>query len=172
MAEIRFNTAFLSTDSVRRAKHGQIWQDEELCHLEKLFLCGTPLSAMCEALQRSAQGVVAKLRSQRFIWPDSDGYHYLTDEAKIQSTKPITESTIEEEPIVTINVPVIETKTFIHGLDASTMSDEDIFVIIAKLEERWRKYDVITAKPKKMVIVMDTIRADIVALTVYVDGRP
>lgn len=70
-----------------------------------------------------------------------------------------------------MNTPNIETKTFISGTAASTMTDAQIFARIAKLEESIETLNKIKAKPKKLVALVNQTQADIDKLVEYVDSR-
>ena len=68
--------------------------------------------------------------------------------------------------------PIIETKTFIAGVDASTLTDIEIFNKIAELEVKADKWSKVQNKPKKLGKMIDEVHADIAALVKYVDERP
>ena len=65
----------------------------------------------------------------------------------------------------------IETKTFIEGIDAANLSDEQVFKKIASLENSIKVWSAIENKPKKLDALIEQTKADIKALVAYVDGR-
>lgn len=65
----------------------------------------------------------------------------------------------------------IETKTFINGQDASTLSDQQIFDLIEILENEIKRAGAIKNRPEKLAELINQKEADIKALVAYVDGR-
>ena len=65
----------------------------------------------------------------------------------------------------------IETKTFIEGIDAANLSDEQVFKKIASLESSIKAWGAIENKPQKLNALIEQTKADINALVSYVDGR-
>lgn len=76
-----------------------------------------------------------------------------------------------KENTMTTTVSIIKNVTFINGRDGSEVSDDEIFGLIAKLEQRANTLQAITHKPKKLDQRIAGIEADIAALVAYVDGR-
>lgn len=78
----------------------------------------------------------------------------------------------ETEMTQTANdVPAIETKIFIFGTDASTMSDDQIVDRIFDIERQIETLQSVKNKPKKLVAKLNAMQDDIKALVEYVDGR-
>lgn len=69
------------------------------------------------------------------------------------------------------NTPVIETRVMIHGKFADTMTDTEIFQLIARLEQNVETLDKIKNKPKKLKNKIKEIEDSIQKLSEYVDGR-
>lgn len=67
--------------------------------------------------------------------------------------------------------PAIETKIFIFGTDASTMSDDQIVDRIFDIERQIETLQSVKNKPKKLVAKLQAMQDDIKALVEYVDGR-
>lgn len=79
---------------------------------------------------------------------------------------------VETEMAQTANgAPAIETKIFIFGVDASTMSDDQIVDRIFDIEGQIETLESVKNKPKKLVTKIEAMKADIKALVEYVDGR-
>ena len=79
---------------------------------------------------------------------------------------------METEMAQTANgAPAIETKIFIFGVDASTMSDDQIVGRIFDIEGEIETLESVKNKPKKLVTKIEAMKADIKALVEYVDGR-
>lgn len=79
--------------------------------------------------------------------------------------------TLKEDKTMTATVSVIKNVTFINNRDASEVSDDEIFGLIAKLEGQVARLTAITHKPKKLNDRIAGIEADIAKLVEYVDGR-
>lgn len=168
-----FNTTFAKTDITRRARHGKIWSYDELETLRRMFEEGAALRFMCERLERPADGCIAKLHQLGLIMYDGNDY-YIVDKQRddyFDSLKyaPVLIHKPNEEP--TMTAPTIETKTFIQGEDAATLTDTQIFSKIAKLEAEIEKLDKIQNKPKKLVAVIEKLKEDINKLVEFVDAR-
>lgn len=160
----KFDASFARRDSEIRSNHGRIWTPEHLARLDDLFHDGASLAEMCEELQRPADGTLKKLVQRRLLNLDS-----LTNTYTRRQTKPKALPTQPEEP--TMTHATIETKTFIEGIDAANMSDEQIFKKIANLENSIKAWSAIENKPKKLDALIEQTKADIKALVAYVDGR-
>lgn len=171
--KIRFDASFARTDTVRRARHGRPWTVEEYGLLRKSFMQGHSLQQMCELLQRPADGTLNKLRHLRLI--EFDGlrgcdYYYVA--LPINHPARLAPSTTElkkEEP--TMNKNLIETKTFVNGVDATGMSDAEIFSLIAKTEAEIAKLEAIKTPSKKLAEAIGKLKTGVAELAEYVDDR-
>lgn len=67
--------------------------------------------------------------------------------------------------------PAIETKIFIFGVDASTLSDDQIVASIFDIENEMNRLGAVKNKPKKLEAKLHDMAGDIEALVKYVDGR-
>lgn len=76
---------------------------------------------------------------------------------------------LNEEPIMAHKN--IETKTFIGGVDASTISDAKIFNRIAELEAEYAALNKLGTSSTKLSATKKALLEDCVALAAYVDGR-
>lgn len=160
----KFDASFARYDGAIRDNHGKIWSQESLATLAALFHDGESLAGMCETLQRPADGTLKKLVQHRLLHHDP-----FTNTYTRCHTQPKTKPTQPEEP--TMTHATIETKTFIEGIDAANMGDEQIFKKIASLENSIKVWGAIENKPKKLDAMIEQTKADIKALVVYVDGR-
>lgn len=66
----------------------------------------------------------------------------------------------------------IETKTFIRGTEASSMSDNDIFRLIARLEGEAEVLGKIKVKSVKVAKAIADLNEDVQKLVEYLDSRP
>ena len=66
----------------------------------------------------------------------------------------------------------IETKTFIRGMEASSLSDNDIFKLIAKLEGEVDTLGKIKVKSVKLEKAIADLNNDVQKLVEYLDSRP
>jgi hypothetical protein len=65
----------------------------------------------------------------------------------------------------------IQTKTFVNGVDISTMSDEAVYGLIGSMEKQIKSYDELGAKPASLVKKIETIKSNIAALVKLIDER-
>ncbi len=170
--------------------HGKKWTTGHLVKLYQMFTEGRDCQHMSTTLGRYPEAVVAKMASCGMLIHDyanvyevSEGYfkrkglvnHYLLQAQPQSQPQPQAQPQSQPQPqpeTITMNAPTIETRTFIDGVDATTMSDEAIFSKIAKLEEQVDKYEKIITKPKKLQVKIDDIKKGIKELADYVDARP
>lgn len=82
------------------------------------------------------------------------------------------DQTNKEEDMTTNAAPIIETVTRILGRDASTMTDDQIFQLIARQEGEIAMLSGIKAKSKKLEARIAEIQSGIEKLVEYVDSRP
>jgi hypothetical protein len=97
-------------------------------------------------------------------WPDE---HTATAERFIASAinPPI------QEDLSMSNKITIEVKTFVNGVEGSTLTDAAIFNKIAAIEVEIEKLEAIKRKPKKLVALIAEMQADVEKLADYVDKR-
>lgn len=175
LAGDRFPSGYLTHDVKRRARHGQVWSSQELRQLEDLYHSNAPLREMCETLERPADGVMIKLRYIGLV-SESGGVNICrvtANDSKTQMpqdtprkamTSSIQEQTMSERK-------TIEQVTLIQGQDATTLSDEQIFSLIAKTEAKIASLQSIKAKSTKIQGAIDALQKDVNALVEYVDNR-
>jgi len=170
-----FDSSFERQDNEVRARHGKPWDPVEEQTLERLFKCNSTLKGMCVSLERPATGTLMRLCKLGLLKKQAEGmyrykYFYAVEVGTdVPDTLPTPTPTPTEE--ITMTAPTIETKTFIAGREASTLSDEQIFSLIADLESAADKLGKIRNKPKKLVANIEKMQADISKLVEYVDGR-
>lgn len=144
-------------------RYGVTWTADEHRTLLDHFRCGKSIYRMMEEMRRPAAGILAKLVDHGCIQKDADGnYFYVNQTTTVQPTK---------EHEMTQNAANIETKTVIRGQDAATLSDDQIFSLIGKLEQEAEGLGKIQNKPKKLGAKIEAIHDDIKKLVEYVDGR-
>ena len=167
-----FDTSYEHRDTVRRARHGMPWTEGELQKLRGLFHSGLTLEGMCIALERPAAGVISKLASMDLIDFDSKQCKYLYDPC----TRPVSSVPVSPKPALkkepAMTAKNIETQTLIRGVDASTLSDAQIFSRIAELEGDIAKLSAIKVSSAKLAKAIQQLRDDVQALASYVDSRP
>lgn len=159
----KFDDSFTRTDTKKRARYGKIWTPDDYARLHELFEGGVSLEAMCDELQRPANGILTKLDLEGYIKRDplTGAYHVLLSRPQETANTEKTMSTTK----------TIETKTLINGKDASEMSDRQIFTEIARLEQEILKLSSINHKPKKLVAAIAEMQSDIGKLVEFVDAR-
>lgn len=158
----------------KACNHGKQWLNDHEDRLIKAFKMGASLQAMCEALRRTPQSLLARLVNLQLVQREASthnrysfDYYYTKAPHATQTPTPTTQPT--EETTMTAN---IETKTLVSGNDFALMSDTQIFSQIAQWEERIDKLNRIKNKPKKLVTVIEGLQADIDKLVKLVDERP
>lgn len=170
MEETRFDTSFAGVDKERRARHGMPWTSHDYDRLRDLFQKGSSLKTMCEAMQRPAEGVLAKLISCGHLVSDTWGYHHYN---YAPANKVVFDDCHEPAPMkeVTMTKNLIESKVFVNGTDATNMSDAEIFRLIAKTEDEIGNLKAIKTPSKKLSDAISKLEADVIKLAEYVDSR-
>jgi len=170
------------------SNHGKRWTDEMVRELVRLFLRGATAQRLCDEMGRTRDSVLAKLVDQQLLIQDAYGssaYAYrITNKAQRLARELFeptgvgtpTETTPETNPETTkentmTTIATIENRTLINGNNGADMSDEELFVVIAKLEERKRKFEAIVTKPNKLVEAIAKLDTEIAAVAAYVDAR-
>lgn len=164
-----FDTSFARNDNERRRNHGMPWEDKELDKLCGLYEDGLSLAELCHTMQRPANGIVLKLCHLRLIAFNIQAMKY---EMRVPQNKSSVSQPQPQEPIMSKNTPVIQTKTFIVGIDAANQSDAQIFEILAGLEADIEGLSTLKNKPKKLLAVIEQKQKDINDLVAFVDARP
>lgn len=175
-----FPADFAEKDSERRARHGQIWTAEELKKLRDLYHESTSLMGMCIRLQRPADGTLIKLLDLGLIRTEgrsSLGRTRYTCRVTADASKahmaptPQKATTSSTQEQTMSERKTIEQVTLIQGQDATTLSDEQIFSLIAKTEAKIASLQNIKAKSTKIQAAIDALQKDVNALVEYVDNR-
>jgi hypothetical protein len=170
----KFDTGFARNDYEIRARHGKTWTDHEYEQLRSLYMAGATLKQMAQTLSRPSDGVVVKLRQLGLVEFDTSTTTYYrivlpTETAQQEGFINSPQPQLRKEEPMTKN---IETKTFIQGEDAASMSDSQIFTKIADLERKIEGLNKIVAKPQKLKNVIHELQLDIDKLVAFVDSRP
>lgn len=160
-----------------------------------------PLSLICENMRRPELECLSKLQDHGLVKPEAVKGHYtgsyvVTDKPEKTkffgtlppwalspgnasdsdsdnervSAKPNPKPPTETKDEIMSN-PNIETKTFIGGVDAVNLSDDQIFDAIAKVEKQIATLSGVLNKPKKLVAKIEALRDDVQALVDFVDSR-
>ena len=158
----KFDTSFALTDNVKRACHGLPWTPDEYITLARLFVAGRDLEYISEEMQRPAAGVISKLQRGGYICYDyTDGCYRVSNPTQPATTK----------KELTMSKPLIESKVFVNGIDATDMADAEIFRLIAKTEDEIAKLRAIKTASKKLSGAISKLEADVIKLAEYVDSR-
>ena len=89
-----------------------------------------------------------------------------------QPKQPEQPKPVKEEPIMNSPTPIeITTKTYVNGNDVSTMTDGQIYALIAGEEQRIRELRAIGNQPKRLVAEIAKREAGIQALVTYLDSK-
>lgn len=160
---------------------GRPWSEDEEERLRQCFDAGYSLQSICERHSRAPVAIIARLATLKLIRatePPCPYNNFRPDyivnpkrSTSLQSQPETTEEETMNDKTCTDTAENIEHKTFIGGVDAARLSDEQIFERIARIEKQIADYDRIVNKPAKLKKVMDKLAADIDALGKYVDER-
>lgn len=195
MFDVSYAKAPGSNDREKWAMYGRPWVTKDENTLFKLFWEGKDLRQMCEALERPPNGIVSRLVHIRCLRLDSNGYKYRVCKRPQDVPQPLPEVVALEREIddhiaaaaehlsnvsnslkeiimsKTTEIIKIETKTFVNGVDISTMEDSAIYQLIATQEAEIEKLDKIKNKPKKLKDEITKRQDGITALVAYLDSK-
>ena len=79
--------------------------------------------------------------------------------------------TVQEILMNKTDIIKIETKTYVNGTDVATLSDSEIYSLIAAQEAQVEELEKIKTKPKKLVAEIEKRKAGIQALVDYLDSK-
>lgn len=145
-------------------RRGQRWTPEDDVLLRRMVCEGNSIAQMCVALGRDPGGITGRFGHLGLAHRDDDGFYVQNIPYKTPTTKENIMST-------TNNTATIETKTFILGRDASTMTDIEIFNLIAKTEADLCKLKGIQTKSSKLAAHIARVESDLGHLAEYLDSR-
>ena len=77
----------------------------------------------------------------------------------------------ETNTVSNLNPITVETRTFVNGVDAKQLSDDNIFAKIAEAEAEIERLNKIKRKPKALQARIDALTAGIDALVALSDAR-
>ncbi len=67
--------------------------------------------------------------------------------------------------------PAIQTITFVYGKDVSTLTDDELFGFIARIESDMAKLEAIKRKPQKLIARLGEMEKEITKLVTLIDTR-
>lgn len=196
-----FNVSFAKITGINDRSnwemYGKTWVVADENKLTDLFWAGKDLKAMCEALKRPPNGIITRLVHLRCLSFDPIAYKYfVARRPKVKPTPPPEPTPVElkqeiddhlsaaaecfsdlsnslKEILMTKSTEIIkiETKTFVNGVDISTMEDAAIYQLIATQEAEIEELDKIKNKPKKLKEEIAKRQEGITALVSYLDSK-
>jgi hypothetical protein len=171
-----FDTSFIKREkNLQPSNHGALWTPQQEHKLKSLFEMGRDLEGLCEAMGRTTDSLTCRLGKMGLITYDNttNKYHYAHIINAHRLTQPTPVSATQTQPTkeIIMSAANIETKTFIGGVEASQLSDAQIFNQIHKLEVEVGRWEGIQNRPKKLDKLIAGIQKDIADLVKYVDGR-
>lgn len=196
--KVIFDHSFVYQDQTKRSRHGAIWTDCEKDTLKKSLVIGSGLHAICVGLQRPADGVLRKAVQLRYLERSltEDKYYYTDVTTPLPNpAQMITGLTLQDsirdgilsgadsfgcdhayfEPLKEkepkVNTIEIKTQTLLNGVDISTLSDDQIFDQIAKLEENIKSLDRLEHRPKALERRIEKLKEAINLLVTVSDSR-
>ena len=166
----RFLTSWKEAESPNR--YGLPWSTAEREKLLEMYDARKTLKQICEALERPAAGVIAKLVEFKCIYLDRqagtyDVYFRNPARPDIETQPP----KLKAPTMATKAAPVIETKTFIGGIEAAELTDLQVFAEIGKLEDKIAKFKTIKTPSVKLNKLIAAMEIDVLALAKFVDAR-
>jgi len=160
--------------------HGRPWTVEALTELRSLFLDGFDFETIINTIGRSTGEVIPKLKTLGLVyehpstarnsWTADLHYKGNVGNDRIVDT-PIEVHTQENEMSAQETTKIIEEITLINGVNATSLSDDQIFDLIAKLETKAKVLNNIENKPQKLIAKICYINEDIAKLVAFVDAR-
>lgn len=106
----------------------------------------------------------AIVAQQRAIQEHSAVYAALTDQLNQLNSLTQKETTMSK-------IIDIKTKTFVNGIDVTTLTNAQVFDLIAEQEAAIKKLEGIEAKPKLLVKEIEERKAGIAALVAHLDAK-
>lgn len=171
-------------------RKGFDWSDKEVAMLKTLFCDGINVNVIAAKLKRTPGGVLERLKRMEFLVaagyvPTSHPFRYygLTPAAKVilQSakndfgasqwglTRTSDDAKIEEKELDMLEVN-LENKTFINGVDASKLSNDDLLKMARRLYVEGR--DLQEMKQNKLVAArLEIVEKSLSNLLGYMDKR-
>lgn len=156
---------------VTGTRHGKAWTNKELADLKQWFLEGNTIAELIDKSERNVGGVIPELKAAGLITDQAVNdiwgydYYYAVDLTDIKQPEH------QPEPETIMAEANIKTIILIQGVDAAHKTDDDIFKLIAKLEQEAASLNNITNKPKKLLAKIEEIKSDISKLVEFVDSR-
>ncbi len=187
-------------EAIRKAnlgsRIGRPWEKEE----ENFLLYAwprMPLVSICQVVERTPVGAMARLAMHGRLCKDRfHNYQLIQDKAKEpvdcgatrfeisrphylryyeifhdDGTQPNTNAAESAAPTPKENPMKIETRTFINGVDASTLSDDAIFNEIAEIEAKIAHLRNLKTQSRKRDQTIAKMEKYAVDLAAYLDGR-
>lgn len=147
-------------------RRGSRWTQEDDDRLRNMVESGYSIKEMCQLLGRDIGGITGRFVNLGIAQLNDDGFY-------VQTKTYSTPTCITKENIMTTpnTAATIETKTFILGRDASTMTDIEIFNLIAKTEAELVKLKGIQTKSSKLAAHIARVEYDLCHLAEYLDNR-
>jgi hypothetical protein len=139
------------------------WHAASEARLKVYVDAGKPVDEIAELFGRSRTAILSRMIFNNIIKRNelTGEYTYMNPEdCKIAKANPVAP------------VPALwETKCYINGRDASSMTDEEIFAAIAQAEARVGRYKDIIYKPEKLKKAILDLHDQIGKLVEFVDSR-
>lgn len=144
-------------------RRGQRWTQEDDDRLRNMVASGYSIVEMCQLLGRDTGGITGRFVNLGIAQLNDEGYY-----VQITNNEP---NITTKEKSMNNTTATIETKTFILGRDASTMTDVEIFNLIAKTEAELAKLRGISTKSAKLAAHIARVEHDLCQLAEYLDKR-
>jgi len=142
--------------------HGAVWSPANYELLKRLWFDEEPIDSICQRLGRSRLSVVSKLQMLHLVTYNQQARQY--DPLYLTDANHTTQENI-------MSAANIETKTFINGIDAAQLTDDQIFQRIANIEKKIDALTAIRAKSTKIQAAIASLEADVQSLVAFVDAR-
>lgn len=151
------------------ANHGKPWtqHDKDLC--ANLFCANWSVEDLCQHFGHTRIAIEAKLVDAGLLEYCGDGLVKTFLWATRNTAATTTQTPTKEQPIVN---KLIETKTFILGIDvANGINDDAVFKAIYKAEQEVKALEAIEHKPRRLTARIAALKEEILALVAFLDAQ-
>lgn len=169
-----YDTSFARTDRMIRENHGLPWTLEMEDTLTRLFIKGASLKEMALTMERKGDSVLTRLCKLSLIErnPYDDEDYFITPHGQQLINDLNNYANLSEKFTMIDTNKTIEIKTFIQGVDATQMTDAQIFSLIAEKEQEIEKLRSIKVASSKLAAAISALQDDVQHLAEFVDSRP
>ena len=170
-----------------RRNHGRTWTPQNKELVERLWTQRVSVEEIAAQVGRSYSSVISKLTEARYLkysrllcrWFYKDDYSKFAE----KNTEHVEDTACDVTCLSSTNSPItllqeeitmpqpFETKIYIHGALASSMTDAEIFTYISALESEIDTLKAIRTKSTKVEATIEEIQSNVLKIAEYLDNR-